>query len=159
VEFIDRSPWSTCDGLDALDVRPINVASKKKYRLCIAHTTCRHVAPLKRRFQQLLHEQFELPGTVAQTLYVAMLFLHLCDRPRVAGLLGEKIARQKVAINELASIKKELSPKLGTGALHLLKHLEVQRKLDLQWLESLCADIAAGRLHDAPAFSRAPIGE
>ena len=107
----------------------------------------------KRRFQQMLHEQFELPGTVAQTLYIAMLFLHLCDRPRVAELLGAKVARQKVAIDELASIKKELSPMLGTGALHLLKHLEAQRKLDLAWLERLRADVAADRVCDSPAYS------
>src|ERR1700744_5979435 len=29
----------------------------------------------KRRFQTLLHEQFALPGSVAETLYGAMLFL------------------------------------------------------------------------------------
>jgi DNA-binding PadR family transcriptional regulator len=107
----------------------------------------------KRRFQELLHEQFELPGTVAQTLYIAMLFLQLCDKPRVAALLGARIARQKAAINELASIKRNLSPMLGTGALHLLKHIDAQRKLDLEWLESLCADVAAGRVRDAPGFS------
>ncbi|MGC1522002.1 MAG: hypothetical protein WA803_10725, partial [Steroidobacteraceae bacterium] len=107
----------------------------------------------KQRFQQLLHEQFELPGAVAQTLYVAMLFLHLCDGSLVAALLREKVARQKSAINELARIKEELSPMLGRGALHLLKHLEAQRKLDLDWLQSLSTDVAAGRVHDAPAFS------
>ena len=107
----------------------------------------------KRRFQHMLHEQFELPGTVAQTLYVAMLFLHLSDTPRVAELLGAKVARQRVAIDELASIKKELSPMLGTGALHLLKHLEAQRKLDLEWLERLRADVAANRVHDSPSYS------
>jgi DNA-binding PadR family transcriptional regulator len=36
----------------------------------------------KRRFQQLLHEQFTRSGTVAQTLYIAMLFLHLCYEKR-----------------------------------------------------------------------------
>jgi DNA-binding PadR family transcriptional regulator len=113
-------------------------------------TVYRITAAGRRRFQELLHEQFALPGSVAQTLYVAMLFLHLCDRTRVAGLLGEKIARQKVAITELASIKKELSPVVGTGALHLLKHLEGQRRLDLEWLESLRGDVAAGRVRDAP---------
>jgi len=107
----------------------------------------------RRRFQQLLHEQFALPGTVAQTLYIAMLFLHLCDRSRVAVLLLEKVARQKRAIDELAKIKDQLSPMLGTGALHLLRHLEAQRKLDLGWLKSLSADVENGRIHDAPIRS------
>lgn len=107
----------------------------------------------RRRFQQLLHEQFALPGTVAQTIYVALLFLHLCDQSRVAVLLREKVVRQKRAIEELAGIKNELSPMLGTGALHLLRHLGAQRKLDLEWLENLRADVAAGRVRDAPAYS------
>jgi DNA-binding PadR family transcriptional regulator len=107
----------------------------------------------RRRFQQLLHEQFELPGAVAQTLYIAMLFLHLSDRPRVAELLRGKIARQRTAIKELKSIRKELSPMLGTGALHLLKHLEAQRKLDLDWLQRLRSDVVANRVYDSPAYS------
>lgn len=114
----------------------------------------------RRRFQHLLHEQFKFPGTVAQTLYIAMLFLHLCDTSRVAVLLGEKIIRQKRALDELAEIKGELSPMLGTGALHLLRHIEAQRKLDLRWLQRLRAEVEAGRVHDAPAYSgiRAQLG-
>jgi DNA-binding PadR family transcriptional regulator len=106
----------------------------------------------KQRFQLLLHEQFELPGTVAQTLYIPMLFLHLCDSGRVAALLREKVARQKSAIEELAGIKKDLSPMLGTGGLYLLKHLEAQRAIDLEWLQSLSADVEAGRVHDSPMY-------
>jgi DNA-binding PadR family transcriptional regulator len=107
----------------------------------------------RRRFQQLLHEQFALPGTVAQTLYIAMLFLHLCDRSRVAVLLREKVALQRRAIDELTKIKDELSPMLGTGGLHLLRHLEAQRKLDLGWLKSLSADVENGRIQDSPVYS------
>jgi DNA-binding PadR family transcriptional regulator len=112
----------------------------------------------KLRFQHLLHEQFEQPGSVAQTLYVAMLFLHLCNIPRVAALLREKVDRQKAAINELAKIKEELTPMVGTGALHLLKHLEAQRKLDLEWLQSLSADVSAGKVRDAPALAVKRLG-
>jgi len=107
----------------------------------------------RRRFQKLLHEQFALPGTVAQTLYIAMLFLHLCDHARVAVLLRDKAARQKDAIVELTQIKEELSPMLGTGALHLLRHLEAQRKLDLEWLRHLRADVENGRVYDSPVYS------
>jgi DNA-binding PadR family transcriptional regulator len=107
----------------------------------------------RRRFQQLLHGQFSVQGTVPQTLYVAMLFLHLCDLSRVAVLLREKMAHQKRAIDELHEIKNDLTPILGTGALHLLKHIEAQRKLDLAWLQSLSADVESGRVHDSPAYS------
>jgi DNA-binding PadR family transcriptional regulator len=107
----------------------------------------------RRRFQELLHAQFAMPGTVSQTLYIAMLFLHLCDQSRVSDLLQEKITRQKRAIDELTRIKDELSPMLGTGGLHLLRHLEAQRKLDLGWLRSLSADVDNGQVHDAPVYS------
>jgi DNA-binding PadR family transcriptional regulator len=107
----------------------------------------------RQRFQELLHEQFALPGTVAQTLYIPMLFLHLCDLSRVGVLLREKIARQKLAIDELAKVKGELSPVLGTGALHLIRHLEAQRKLDLGWLQRLGDDVENGRIHDSPVYS------
>ena len=127
--------------------------SRKRVARGGVKTVYRITASGRRRFQQLLHELFELPGTVAQTLYIAMLFLHLCDKSRVAALLREKVMRQKRAIDELAKIKGELSPMLGTGALHLLAHLEAQRKLDLRWLQRLCADVEAGRVHDAPAYS------
>jgi DNA-binding PadR family transcriptional regulator len=106
----------------------------------------------RRRFQELLHDQFTLPGTVAQTLYIPMLFLHLCDLSEVGVLLREKIGRQKLAIDELAKVKTELSPVPGTGALHLLKHLEAQRKLDLGWLQGLSDDVENGRIHDSPLY-------
>ncbi len=108
----------------------------------------------KQRFQQLLHDQFELPGAVAQTLYVAMLFLNLSDTARVAALLREKAARQRRDIDELAKIKEQLAPQLGLGGIYLLKHIEAQRRLDLEWMQSLRAEVAAGRVHDAPAFSQ-----
>ncbi len=113
-------------------------------------TVYRITASGRARFQELLHEQFSLPGSVADTLYVAMLFLHLSNYPRVAALLTEKIVRQRAAITELGQIKKELKPLLGTGATHLIKHLVAQRRLDLKWLQDLRADVATGRVRDVP---------
>jgi len=140
-------------------VRQLNKAaliapvSKKLVARGGVRTVYRITAAGKKRFQELLHEQFANPGSVAQTLYVAMLFLQFAHAPRVAALLAEKIARQKIAISELASIRKELAPMLGTGALHLIKHLEAQRALDLGWLTDLHADVSAGRVHDAPVYA------
>lgn len=116
-------------------------------------TVYRITAAGKARFQQLLHDQFESTGTVAQSLYIPMLFLHLCDATRVSALLEKKVAQQRIDIKELAAVKTELSPKLGTGALYLLKHLEAQRDLDLAWLQSLCAVVAAGKIQDSPVYS------
>src|ERR1700757_261703 len=44
-------------------------------------------------FRELLHKQFEAPGPVAQTLYGALLFLHLSDLAVVEQLLRRRIAR------------------------------------------------------------------
>jgi DNA-binding PadR family transcriptional regulator len=117
-------------------------------------TTYKITTTGRQRFQTLLHDCFAAAGSVADTLYVAMLFLHLCDAPRVAALLTDKIARQRAAISELAAIHKRFSPVLGTGASHLIKHLAAQRRLDLKWLQNLHVDVAAGKLRDLPDPAR-----
>jgi DNA-binding PadR family transcriptional regulator len=133
----------------------VPVAQKRVVRGGIK-TVYRISASGRQRFQELLHDQFETPGTVAQTLYIAMLFLHLSDLSRVAQLLRAKVSRQRSDIEELHVIKQARSAKLGTGALFLLKHLEAQRRLDLEWLEELSADVAAGRVEDAAEFRKPP---
>jgi DNA-binding PadR family transcriptional regulator len=102
----------------------------------------------RRRFQELLRQRFEAEGSVADTLYGAMLFLHLSDLPTVAALLRLKIVRQTEAIQKLAAVRKTLSPALSTGGLHLLQHLDQQRRLDRKWLRSVLADVVAGRVRD-----------
>jgi DNA-binding PadR family transcriptional regulator len=104
----------------------------------------------KLRFQELLHAQFALPGFVAQTLYPALLFLHLSDPRKVAGLLKDRIAQQTEAIRKTAVLRKQLVPVLSTGGLHLLRHLSLQRRLDRRWLQALLADVTAGRVRDVP---------
>jgi DNA-binding PadR family transcriptional regulator len=104
----------------------------------------------RQRFKELLHAQFAAEGPVAQTLYGAMLFLHLADPPRLAQLLRERIARQSEAIQKLAALRKQLAPVLSTGGLHLLDHLNMQRQLDRKWLQAILADVEAGRVRDVP---------
>lgn len=108
----------------------------------------------KRHFDELLLQQFETVGPVSETLYVAMLFLHLADLPRVADLLRQKITRQSELIRELDEIRKQMAAVLSTGGDHLLKHLELQRKLDRRWLQTLLADVEAGCVRDMPNPSR-----
>src|SRR5215813_5230761 len=62
----------------------------------------------KRRFQQLLNEQFAAPGPVAQTLYTAMLFLQFADLPLIADLLRARISRETQSIRDIAGIRKQL---------------------------------------------------
>jgi DNA-binding PadR family transcriptional regulator len=108
----------------------------------------------RRRFQELLHERFKAQGSVAATLYSAMLFLHLCDLPVVAELLREKITRQTEAIAKIGAVRKELGPLLSTGGLQLLKHLDAQRRLDRRWLQGVLADVVKGRVRDVSVRGR-----
>jgi DNA-binding PadR family transcriptional regulator len=102
----------------------------------------------KERFQQLLHDCFAAQGAVAETLYGAMLFLHLGDLPRIADLLAARIKLQADAINKVTEVRSQLAPLLSSGWLHLLDHLDAQRRLDQQWLQALHADVVAGTIHD-----------
>jgi DNA-binding PadR family transcriptional regulator len=104
----------------------------------------------RERFQGLLHDCFAAEGSVADTLYGAMLFLHFCDQAKLAQLLRAKIERQKLAIEKLDGIARQFRPVLATGGLHLVRHLQAQRKLDLQWLRRLQSDVVAGRVRDVP---------
>jgi DNA-binding PadR family transcriptional regulator len=108
----------------------------------------------RRRFQDRLRAQFEAEGSVADTLYGAMLFLHLCHMQTIAELLRNKIARQTEAIQKLALVRKELAPLLSTGGQHLLMHLDQQRRLDRRWLRGLLADIVAGKVCDVSARAK-----
>lgn len=102
----------------------------------------------RRRFQELLNEQFAAEGSVAESLYSAMLFLQFGNLPLIADLLRSRIARETEAIREIAAIRKQLGSAPATGALHLLKHLELQHRLDRRWLQGVLADVEQGRVRD-----------
>ena len=95
-------------------------------------------------FGEGLHRQLEVEGPVSQTLYAALLFLHLADRGAVEAALRRRIARLDDLIAKLAPIREQLAPVISTGGEHLLAHIEQQRRLDRDWLRSLLADIALG---------------
>jgi|SRR5215472_5080715 len=102
----------------------------------------------KRRFEQLLNEQFAAEGSVAQTLYAPMLFLQFSNLSLVADLLRTRISRETQAIQEIAEIRKQLGSTPATGSLHLLKHLELQHRLDRKWLQAVLGDVEGGRVRD-----------
>ena len=99
-------------------------------------------------FRAGLHRQFEAEGPVSQTLYGALLFLHLADPAAVEAALRRRIARLDELIAKLAPIRDELWPVLSTGGDHLLRHIARQRELDREWLEALLADIEANGIRD-----------
>ena len=95
-----------------------------------------------------LHRQFEAEGPVSQTLYGALLFLHLAELAKVEEALRRRIARLDELIAKLPPIRKEMAPVLSTGGEHLLDHLDRQRRLDHGWLKKLLADVVARKVHD-----------
>jgi DNA-binding PadR family transcriptional regulator len=108
----------------------------------------------KERFQQLLQECFAAQGSVPETLYGAMLFLHLADLRVIADLLAARIKLQDDAIGKVAEVRSQLAPFLSSGGLFLLDHLDAQRRLDQKWLQALLADVVAGKIHDVPDLRR-----
>lgn len=117
-------------------------------------TVYRITAKGRGEFRTLLHQQFEEEGPVSQTLYGALLFLHLADAAVVEQLVRRRVARLDELIAKLAPIRKELKPVISTGGEHLLRHLERQRQLDRDWLKGLLADIKARRVRDVKDPSR-----
>jgi len=99
-------------------------------------------------FRDSLHRQLEAEGPVSQTLYGALLFLHLADRATVEGALRRRIARLDELIDKLEPIRKELAPVLSTGGEHLLRHVDQQRHLDRTWQKALLAEIEANGIRD-----------
>jgi DNA-binding PadR family transcriptional regulator len=102
----------------------------------------------RRRFQELLNEQFAAPGSVAQTLYSPMLFLQFAELPLIADLLRARISRETQSIRDIAGIRKQLRSTAATGSLHLINHLELQHRLDRKWLQAVLADVEGGRVRD-----------
>src|SRR5579872_4594355 len=113
----------------------------------------------KTEFQKLLHQQFEEDGPVSQTLYGALLFLHLSDLAVVEEHLRRRLERLDGVIEKLGPIRKELEPVISTGGEHLLQHIEKQRRLDREWLKGLLADVEARRVCDVKDLRRLEIGD
>ena len=99
-------------------------------------------------FQKGLRRQFEVEGPVSQTLYGALLFLHLGDPDAVTDALRRRIARLDELIAKLGPIRAQFASRLTTGGEHLLNHLDKQRRLDRAWLKDLLADIEAHGIRD-----------
>ncbi|MBV8063223.1 MAG: PadR family transcriptional regulator [Nevskia sp.] len=111
-------------------------------------TVYRITAPGRQRFQDLLQEQFETGGPVSATLYAPMLFLQFADLAKVAAALRQRLARLDLAIAEIAALRPQLEPQLGNGRLHLMEHLDRQRRLDRGWIQAVLEDVEAGRVRD-----------
>ena len=126
----------------------ISIVSHQRVARGGMRTIYKITAKGKTEFLDLLHRQFEQDGPVSQTLYGALLFLHLSDPAIVQDLIRDRIARLDEQIAKLGPIRKELRPVLSTGGEHLLRHLDQQRCLDRDWLKGLLVDVKARRVRD-----------
>lgn len=99
-------------------------------------------------FQKGLHRQLDAEGPVSQTLYGAMLFLHLADPGIAKKSLQKRLVRLDELISKLGPIREGLASRLSTGGAHLLGHIERQRLLDRDWVNSVLADIDANGIRD-----------
>ena len=99
-------------------------------------------------FRAGLHGQLEKEGPVSQTLYGALLFLHLADRSLVEEALRRRIARLDELIEKLGPIRADLAPVLSTGGHQLIQHLDRQRRMDRDWLKSLLKEIETNGIRD-----------
>ena len=104
-------------------------------------------------FQDAFFRRFEEDGPVPRTLYGALLFLHCVDPARLAAAVRARIARTEELIAKLDPIRAEMGPTLATGGRQLLRHIELQRRLDRDWLKDLLAEVEAGEKagRDQPA--------
>jgi len=100
----------------------------------------------RRRFQELLLERFQEEGTVAQTIYPALLFLDLADLPTVAEILHDRLRQTESAMAKTSAIKKQLGAGLGSGNSHLMDHLIQVRQLDCRSLRRLLGEVETGKI-------------
>ena len=112
-------------------------------------TIYRITARGKARFQELLLQHFRSSGSVADTVYPALLFLHLADLTSVKTLLRVRIDENRAGLEELRTMKAQIGGLAGTGATYLIEHLIAVRKLDRHWLRRLLDDVTAGGVRDA----------
>jgi len=100
----------------------------------------------RRRFHELLLARFQEQGTVAQTIYPALLFLDLAELPAVAELLRERLRQTESALAKTSAIKKQLGSGLGSGNSHLMDHLIQVRHLDCRSLRRLLREVESGKI-------------
>ena len=126
--------------------RDIAPKARQKVKRGGERTIYRITSQGQRRFQQLLLERFQEEGTVAQTIYPALLFLDLANLPAVAKLLHERLRQAESAVAKTSAIKKELGGDLGSGNSHLIDHLIQVRQLDCRFVRRLLGEIETRKI-------------
>ena len=108
----------------------------------------------RERFRELLHEQFAAEGSVSETLYGPMLFLHLAGPHLVAAALQARIESQNARLAEIREVRRQWAGILPTGSRYLMEHMVERCRLDLRWLRRVLAAVEAGNVSDTADPSR-----
>ena len=129
-------------------VKSGDIAAKTRQKVARGgeRTIYRITSQGRRRFQELLLERFQEEGTVAQTIYPALLFLDLANLPAVAELLRERLRQTESAMAKTSGIKEQLGAGLGSGNSHLMDHLLQVRRLDCRSLRRLLGEVETGKI-------------
>jgi DNA-binding PadR family transcriptional regulator len=137
-----------------------NIAPKTRQKVARGgERTIYRITPRgRRRFQELLLERFQEQGTVAQTIYPALLFLDLAELRRVAELLRERLRQTESALAKTTAIKKQLGSGLGSGNSHLMEHLIQVRQLDCKSLRRLLREVETGKIRAPQRSAIAQLG-
>jgi hypothetical protein len=85
---------------------------------------------------------------VAQTIYPALLFLHLASLQTVSRLLRRRLQQIDSDLTKARAMRDDLGTVLGTGGRYLLDHLIEVRQLDRRWLRRLLTEVEAGKVRD-----------
>jgi hypothetical protein len=80
----------------------------------------RKLAVGKRRFEELLNEQFAAEDRLPKRFMLRCLFCKFSNLPLVADLLRTRISRETKEIREIAEIRKQLGLTPATDTLHRL---------------------------------------
>src|ERR1044071_10472741 len=104
--YTDLDVGTLCYAVRQL-VKSGDIAPKTKQKVTRGgqRTIYRITSQGRKRFQELLLERFQEKGTVAQTIYPALLFLHLAQLPGVAELLHERLRQTESAMAKIRAIK------------------------------------------------------
>jgi DNA-binding PadR family transcriptional regulator len=129
-------------------VKSGDIAAKRRQKVTRGgeRTIYRITSQGRRRFQELLVGRFREQGTVAQTIYPALLFLDLAELPAIAKLLRERLRQTESALAKTRAIKKQLGAGLGSGNSHLMDHLIQIRQLDCRSLRRLLGEVETGKI-------------
>ncbi|WP_311198920.1 PadR family transcriptional regulator [Paenibacillus hexagrammi] len=102
----------------------------------------------KKKFHELLLEQFHEEVRFEHPLYVALPFSGYGDQQKIADILELKIMEQKLLMQKMKSLYEEHISIVPRVVLHMMIGGYTRAEAELKWLEKLQTDSRQGRLQE-----------